>query len=169
MIVRRVVTGHDETGLSTIVSDESVDRIPVPGVGEIYRIWSMDEPRLYPDSGIDPNALTLYPPVGGLRVFVFTLEPSNVGILRADSTVRAALPDLEHVMADSSGLHQTDTTDFEVVLDGEATLETADGSKVVLKRGDTVIHNGASHRWSNQGSVPALLAGCMVGARREQK
>jgi mannose-6-phosphate isomerase-like protein (cupin superfamily) len=168
MIVRRVVTAHDASGRSTIVSDVPVERTPVPGIGNVFLVWSADKPSTYPDSGIDPKAQTLFPPVGGVRVFDFTLEPNNVGVLKADDRLRSAVPDLEAVMADRSGLHQTDTTDFHIVLEGEVIMETGDGSKLVLRRGDTVIHNGASHRWSNEGSVPALLAGCMVGALRQK-
>jgi hypothetical protein len=167
MLVRRVVTGHCSDGRSTIVSDATLKRIELPGVGDLYRVWSADAPAVYPDAGQDPEVAGMLPPIAGIRIFVFTLNAQSTAVPQLSRDGHSA--EAGSVVSDDSGFHQADTTDFEVILEGEATLELADGSKVVLKRGDTVIHNGASHRWSNQGAVPAVLAGCMVGARRRQK
>ena len=163
-MVRRVITAHDDKGRSTIVSDAPVEAIAVPGVCDLYRIWSADGPATYPDAGVNPDVPGFFPPVGGLRCFVFVLPPNKIAVLEVSDEARSGAQDL---VMDSSGFHATDTTDFEVVLSGEATLELEDGSKVVLRTGDTVIHNGSSHRWSNQGNEPAVLCGCNFGAYRK--
>ena len=62
------------------------------------------------------------------------------------------------------GMHTTATIDFGVVLSGQATLELDDGAKVVLNPGDTYVQNGTRHRWSNTGTVPAVLGVAIVGA-----
>jgi mannose-6-phosphate isomerase-like protein (cupin superfamily) len=164
MTIRRVITAHDRDGRSTIVSDAPLESIPVPGVCDLYRIWSTDGPATYPDAGVNPDVPGFFPPVGGLRCFVFVLPPNKVAVLDHSNEAKGDAHDL---VMDSSGFHATDTTDFEIVLSGAATLETQDGSRVVLRSGDTVIHNGSSHRWSNQGSEPAVLCGCNVGAYRK--
>jgi mannose-6-phosphate isomerase-like protein (cupin superfamily) len=164
MTIRRVITAHDREGRSTIVSDAPLQSIPVPGVCDLYRIWSSDVPATYPGAGHNPDAPGFFPPVGGLRCFTFVLPPNKLAVLEAGDEAGGAAQDL---VMDSSGFHATDTTDFEVILSGEATLETEDGSKVVLRAGDTVVHNGSSHRWSNQGREPAVLCGCIVGAYRK--
>ena len=56
------------------------------------------------------------------------------------------------------------TSGLLIVLSGEATLELDDGVTVVLGPGDTYVQNGTRHRWSNSGSVPAVLAVTLVGA-----
>jgi quercetin dioxygenase-like cupin family protein len=61
-------------------------------------------------------------------------------------------------------MHTTATIDYGVVLSGEATLELDDGATTVLRPGDCYIQNGARHRWSNRGDVPAVLAVALVGA-----
>lgn len=71
---------------------------------------------------------------------------------------------LSYSERDGSGMHTTPTIDFEVVLDGEITLELDEGSTVVLRRGDTVVQNGTRHRWLNHGSVPATYAVFLCGA-----
>jgi len=65
-------------------------------------------------------------------------------------------------------MHTTDTIDFEVVLSGEVVLELDDGVEKVLRVGDTVVQNGTRHRWSNRGSVPAVLAVILLGAHHEK-
>ena len=71
-----------------------------------------------------------------------------------------------HMEPDNPGMHTTHTVDFEVVLSGEVCLELDDGAEVVLKAGDTVVQNGTRHRWTNRGSVPAVLAVGIIGAKR---
>jgi quercetin dioxygenase-like cupin family protein len=69
---------------------------------------------------------------------------------------------------DDPGMHTTDTVDFEVVLEGEVTLELDDGATVTLRAGDTVVQNGTRHRWSNRGDAPARLAVFIVGAHHDR-
>jgi quercetin dioxygenase-like cupin family protein len=114
----------------------------------------MDEPARYPDHGDNQGNSTAVPPVGGLRVFVFTIEPE--GSPQSGSGTEG--------MAGAGEMHRANTTDFVIVLSGEAILETSGGSHALLRRGDTVINNGTLHRWRNEGSQPAILAACIVGA-----
>src|SRR5581483_8083070 len=114
-----------------------------------------------------------FPPVGGFRWGFFTLPPSGTG-LPENVDVTAALQQLEeklpgmmaHMEPADPGMHTTHTVDFEVVLSGEVVLELDDGAEVTLKPGDTVVQNGTRHRWSNRGSVPAVLAVGIIGAQR---
>ena len=73
---------------------------------------------------------------------------------------------MAYVEPDNPGMHTTDTIDFEVVLSGEVILELDDGAEKVLRPGDTVVQNGTRHRWTNHGSVPAVVAVLLIGARR---
>jgi mannose-6-phosphate isomerase-like protein (cupin superfamily) len=167
MTYRRVITAHDAGGRSKVVSDAGVEPVIIPGVCDLYRLWSADQPATFPDAGIDPDASALFPPVGGVRNFIFVLPPNQTAVLD-ETNAEGSARDLDALM-DESGFHASDTSDFEVVISGEATLETEDGGKIVLRPGDTIVHNGASHRWSNEGPVPAVLYGCQIGAHRTAK
>ena len=72
-----------------------------------------------------------------------------------------------HFEPDDPGMHTTASVDYGVVLSGEATLELDDGATVTLGPGDTYIQNGTRHRWSNSGSVPAVLAVTLLGAEHQ--
>jgi mannose-6-phosphate isomerase-like protein (cupin superfamily) len=65
-------------------------------------------------------------------------------------------------------MHTTATIDFGVVLSGTVTLELDDGAKVTLAPGDTYVQNGTRHRWSNTGTVPAVLAVAIAGAHHRK-
>ena len=175
MDVRRVVTGHDEQGKAVFVSDERVAPVS-PAVlagSEFHELWGGDAAPHFPDDGSAPPTKTYFAPVGGFRFKMFSLPPAgqelpdDLDIGAALSELQSLLPGLtDYMEADDPGMHTTATIDFEVVLEGEVVLELDDGAEVTLKPGDTVVQNGTRHRWSNRGSVPAVLAVGIIGAQR---
>jgi mannose-6-phosphate isomerase-like protein (cupin superfamily) len=177
MEVRRVVTGHDDAGKAVFASDERVAPVApalLPG-SEFHRLWGGDEAPRFPDDGSMPEHSSYFPPVGGFRFGFFTIPPDGGAGVPAGLDVEAALAELaqelpglaEHMEPDDPGMHTTATIDFEVVLEGEVTLELDDGATVTLSPGDTVVQNGTRHRWSNRGDVPARLAVFICGAHHE--
>ncbi len=174
MDVRRVVTGHDESGKSVFVSDEAVGpRSPVllPG-SEFTLLWGGDQTPQFPDDGSMPNWHTYFPPVGGFRFSMFTLPPGTAEADPGGLSVEEALADAEQKLPgllgymdpSDAGMHTTDTIDFEVVLEGTVILELDDGAEVTLQPGDTVVQNGTRHRWRNPGEAPARMALFTCGA-----
>ena len=114
-----------------------------------------------------------FPSVGGVRFGFFTLPPADAPAAEiadldgALANFEAAMPGLlGHMEPDNPGMHTTDTVDFEVIISGQVVLELDDGASVTLQPGDTVVQNGTRHRWSNPGSVPALIAVFLAGAKR---
>ena len=176
MDVRRVVTGHDDSGKAVFVSDEAVPPITTPLMPgtEFHQLWGGDEAPTFPDDGSRPTPTTYFPLVGGYRFGIFSIGPAG-GAPPADLDVGAAVADLQkqlpglmdHMEPDDPGMHTTDTIDFEIVLSGEIVLELDDGAERVLRAGDTVVQNGTRHRWTNRGDVPAVLAVFIVGAHRK--
>ena len=156
MQVRQVVTGHDAKGRAVIARDEQVDAMSIPGSGQLALLWSADEPATYPNTGDNPAAPALYPPVGGVRVLMGTFPSEYI----------SALPGTHVEEGDEPGMHRTDTTDFAVVLSGNLVVEVDDGAEVVLSPGDVVVQNGNRHRWRAAGDVPATVAAFIIGARR---
>jgi mannose-6-phosphate isomerase-like protein (cupin superfamily) len=175
MNVRRVVTGHDDSGRSVFASDEQVAPVTLsqfPG-SSFHRLWGADELPTFPDDGSPPAQPNYFPPVGGFRFGLFTLPPANTP-LPPDFDLVAGLTEMEqklpgmaaHLDPADPGMHTTETIDYEIVLSGEVVLELDDGAERVLQPGDTVIQNGTKHRWHNRGSEPAVLAVVLVGAHR---
>jgi mannose-6-phosphate isomerase-like protein (cupin superfamily) len=173
MDVRRVVTGHDGDGKAVFASDTIVTPVTLallPG-SEFHQLWGADEPPRFPDDGTEPPHVTYFPPLGGVRFGFFTIPPDGGAGAPADLDLEAALAEFaeklpglaDHMEPADPGMHTTATVDFEVVLSGQATLELDDGAKVTLEVGDTCVQNGTRHRWSNAGSVPAVLAVVLVG------
>lgn len=178
MDVRRVVTGHDGEGRAVFASDEQVAPVTSPLLpgSEFHRLWGGDEAPRFPDDGSMPEHAAYFPPVGGFRFGFFTIPPAGADGPPADLDVAQALADLDrtlpglmaHMEPQDPGMHTTATVDFEVVLEGEVTLELDDGASVTLRAGDTVVQNGTRHRWSNRGDVPARLAVFICGAHHER-
>ena len=147
MQVRRVVTGHNPEGRSTVVSDARIDPMVFsPSGNHFHQLWGADETLSFPDGGTEPVYTDPLPPIGGFRVGIFTLQPNN-----------------GH---GGPGMHATDSVDIDLVIQGEVILTLDDGASTVLRAGDVVVQNGTSHAWSNAGTEPAVLAVFTVGAQR---
>jgi mannose-6-phosphate isomerase-like protein (cupin superfamily) len=175
MSVRRVVTGHDESGRSVFAADEEVPARTLdllPG-WEFYLLWGGDQTPTFPDAGREPEWSTYFPPLGGFRFSFSTIPPGEVeppdglDIEAAEAETERALPGmLAHLEREDPGMHTTDTIDFDLVLRGQVVLELDDGAERLLTVGDTVVQNGTRHRWRNPGPEPVLLAVFMFGAHR---
>ena len=173
MDVRRVVTGHDASGRSVFVSDQTVapdEPLLLPGA-EFHQLWGGDETPSFPGDGTKPAYRTYFAPVGGFRFGLFSIPPGTtaggqeVDAGAAIEDVEAKLPGLLQYMDPTDpGMHTTDTIDFEVVLEGTVVLELGDGAEVTLLPGDTVVQNGTRHRWRNPGDGTARVAVFMCGA-----
>lgn len=174
MNVRRVVTGHDASGKSVFVSDQTV--APVSPVlmpqAEFHKLWGGDQTPQFPDDGTQPEWRMYFPPIGGFRFGMFTVPPEGAGTPDPSLDIEQALGDLEATLPGMAryldpsdpGMHTTDTIDFEVVLEGTVVLELDDGAEVTLGPGDTVVQNGTRHRWRNAGDTPAKMAIFICGA-----
>lgn len=64
-------------------------------------------------------------------------------------------------------MHKTDTLDVITVLRGEIYC-VFDEEEILLKPTDTVIIQGTNHGWSNRGTEPCLMMGCMIDALPRQ-
>ena len=175
MKVRRVVTGQVDGGKSVFVSDEEVEPTTLaisPGA-EYHRLWGSDDVPALPTDGSPTPQHAFFPPAGGFRWLIFTVPPQPAGppegldVQKALAEADEKLPGaMAHMEPDNPGMHTTDTVDFEVVISGEIWLELDDGAEVHLKAGDTVVQNGTRHRWTNKGTVPAVIAAGLIGANR---
>ncbi len=174
-MVRRIVTGT-RAGKSVVVSDGPVsnthDFTSVPGF-QTTLAWQLPAAPAVPDDGIDPVATVsnLLPGVGGSSLIIVQFPPDSV-MERADFNAQAAgaeyaayLPGLVDTFdPDGSGMHQTQTVDYDLILAGELWLELDDGEVRHLQAGDIVIQNGTRHAWRNRSQQVAIMAAVLLGA-----
>ncbi|MBM3671765.1 MAG: cupin domain-containing protein [Actinobacteria bacterium] len=154
MAVRRVVTGVDDQGRSTFLSDGDAF-----GGDQWAEVWLTD-PAQGLDAVVDPRdgMRVLEPPAGGSAWRVFTVPP--------DAQMREAMANaagqMEGVEAD--GMHTTRTIDYVMVLEGEISLEL-DTGEVLLQPGDCVVQRGTRHAWRNRNDFPVKMVAVMLSTR----
>jgi mannose-6-phosphate isomerase-like protein (cupin superfamily) len=176
MTVRRVSTGHDVTGKAIFTVDDQVAATTLmlaPAVS-YHELWRADSTPTLPNDGLPTTGPDFFPPVGGYRFFILTLQPEGSTRMADDIDIAAGLREMEdktpgmlaHSEAENPGMHRTDSVDFEIVLTGELVLELDDGAETVLRAGDVNIQNGTRHRWHNRGEQPATMACFLLGATR---
>lgn len=178
MDVRRVVTGHDASGKSVFVSDGPFSRVArftaAPGRA-IGAVWATDLGMTTVPGSDDPTGrmITFVPGPGGTRMVVVVLPPAaalaagEIDRELLERERREQLPGLAEATEDvATGMHTTDTVDYDIVVSGELWLELDDGAEVHLRPGDIVVQNGTRHAWRNKGAVPCVFYGILVGAPR---
>ncbi len=153
MSVRRVVTGVDAEGRSTVISDGDAF-----GGDAWAEVWVSD-PALGLDAVVDPHAgpLALEPPPGGTAWRVFEVPPDAVLRERLARTA-SGIPGME-----PDGFHTTSTVDYVMVLEGEIALEL-DTGEVGLCPGDCVVQRGTRHAWRNRSDRPVRMVAVMLSA-----
>src|SRR5258708_29252161 len=150
--VRRIVTGHNASGLSAVKTDELLPGVS-RGIAGItgWELWSTDQ------MPVDNSPVADAAQRAG---FVKHLIPNYVGtgggtLLRIDEIAPGA----------ARFTHRTETVDYCIQISGELDCELESGEVVHLKAGDRFINRGGLHTWVNNRSVPSLGAAVMVDAK----
>jgi hypothetical protein len=165
--LRRVITGDDAKGRSTVILDGG----PAEDAAQrLFEIWTDSltgalDPRTHADLG--KGQVVLSPPDGGVKVRWFVVEPLPEGVAKAslDAGARAgfAAVGAEHHLIDQSRhpyMHETPTLDVICLLKGDVTLILDDG-EVRLTPGQVVIQRATNHAWEAHGG-PALLLAVLI-------
>ena len=140
--VRRVVTGHNQTGKAVVLMDEESRNVESRRLKHSSCvIWS---------TGTFPTDNSTWED-GAARQLNSTDPNGTVfRIVRYEPGV-------------APRNHRTNSIDYAVVLEGEIDLEI-DGTIVKLKTGDVVVQRGTLHNWTNNGTVPCIIAFVLVAA-----
>jgi hypothetical protein len=142
---RRVVTGHDASGKSVVLSDgppPQHHQMRGKAVGaDFIEMWSVSRPvpLLTSVEEREPNERE------------FTIMPASGHLLRIIDIYPPKEGGMRTVM------HRTKTLDYVVVIEGEIVL-ILDDSEVVLKKSDVVVQRGTNHAWENRSDQPARMA-----------
>ncbi|MGH3246250.1 MAG: cupin domain-containing protein [Trebonia sp.] len=151
-IPRRVVTGHDDNGVSLFAADGPVPVVRTAPDGALfYEIWGTDAMPAPIGTGSigagpgdagapDPalGALSVPPAPNGTKIRINEFPPGVV-----------------------SPVHRTQSVDYGIVLSGEVVLVLDDAEKV-LRAGDVVVQRGTSHRWENRSADTARMAFILI-------
>jgi quercetin dioxygenase-like cupin family protein len=134
---RRIVTGHDASGRSVVLSDGPVPKSLELGPTWFHAAWVTEGmPVPIPAEEPEPTdrPLRVPPPPDGVVVWLTDMPPG------------AEAP-----------IHRTETVDVGVVLEGETWLLLDDGSETLVRTGDIVLQRGTMHGWVNRSDHPVRM------------
>jgi hypothetical protein len=142
---RRVVTGHDPSGKSVVLSDGPPPQhhpMKERAVGaDFFEMWSVPNPvpQLTSVEAREPNEREFkIMPESGHLLRIIDIYPPQQGGKRTP-------------------MHRTKTLDYVVVIEGEIVL-VLDDSEVVLKKSDVVVQRGTNHAWENRSDKLTRMA-----------
>jgi Cupin domain len=168
---RRVIAGLDDSGKSAIVADESTPvRLETPGM-TICDIWQVgDLPVNVLDGDATSGQVLLDPAKTGFVYRVTTKAPDSEWDVAGEyRKLLESMGNADALSEDNgsgiAGLHQSDTVDIVTILSGELVAVTETG-ETLLKAGDSFVHRGTRHSWSNRTDKPAVLVCVQMGAVR---
>lgn len=168
--LRRVVTGVDGAGRSTVIDDAHAPshyELQTLGGLAATAIWEAQTPLLDVPAGGDPaEPLTLQPPPAAVRFFRIVIPPNSAASQVQDeilAEVNERLPSfLEAVDPEREfGMHRTDTLDLIYVVSGAIDLVVETGP-VSVRADDSVVQQGTWHAWSNPHDEPCVMIVAML-------
>jgi mannose-6-phosphate isomerase-like protein (cupin superfamily) len=172
--IRRIITGHDAKGRSTIVSDAASPHVmTMPGADDFACTDLWKTFRAPADNSSAEDAckapITLAPPPTGsvFRVVQFppdrhyldTWKREDAFAAMGDSGAKAVAGTAER----HAGMHKTDSTDYAIVIEGEI-FAVLDETETLMRAGDVLIQRGTNHSWSNRSNAPCLVAFVLIDA-----
>jgi quercetin dioxygenase-like cupin family protein len=136
-VPRRIVTGHDASGKSVVLSDTPSPKTSDIGSAAFHEIWITDQmPVQIGATEPEPTdrPVRVPPPANGVMVRFTEMAPGA-----------------------ESPMHRTETLDVAVVLDGETWLLLDDGSETRVGTGDAVVQRATNHAWANRSDRPVRM------------
>jgi quercetin dioxygenase-like cupin family protein len=141
---RRIVTGHDASGKSVILSDTPSPKTTDIGTAAFHEIWVTEAtPVQIPAGEPEPTdrPIRVGPPANGVMIRFTDMAPGA-----------------------ESPMHRTETLDVGVVLEGETWLLLDDGSETRVSPGDAVVQRGTNHAWANRSGSNVRMVFVLVDA-----
>jgi quercetin dioxygenase-like cupin family protein len=139
---RRIVTGHDASGKSVVLSDAPTPKTLDVGTAAFHEIWiTAKTPVQIASTEPEPTERPVRtpPPQGGVIVRFTEMAPGA-----------------------ESPMHRTETLDVGVVLEGETWLLLDDGSETRVRVGDAVVQRGTNHAWANRSDFPVRMVFVLI-------
>lgn len=134
---RRIVTGHDASGKSIVLSDGAAPKTLDIGAAAFHEIW-----------------ITAQTPV---QIAATEPEPTERPVRTPPPPDGVMVRFTEMAPGAESPMHRTQTVDVGVVLEGETWLLLDDGSETRVGQGDAVVQRGTNHAWANRSDRPVRM------------
>ena len=170
---RRIVTAIDDQGNSYLAEDgPSPAAFALPDAA--FRSDNIWRTPAAPSAIAAPDDITAHrgvcPPDGGtvLRVIDFPPQQGTREEMAAlaKGVFTQLYPDARHQPSErSAGMHETDTIDYAIVLQGEI-WAVMDRDETLMKAGDILIQRGTNHAWENRAEAVARVAFVLIDAVR---
>ncbi len=141
---RRIVTGHDASGRSVVLSDGPNPKTLDIGTAAFHEVWITDR---------TPVPLGASEPEPTDRPVRTPPPPNGVTVRFTEMAAGAESP-----------MHRTETLDVGVVLEGETWLLLDDGSQTRVGVGDAVVQRATNHAWANRSDRPVRMMFVMIDA-----
>jgi mannose-6-phosphate isomerase-like protein (cupin superfamily) len=170
--IRRVVTGHDDTGKAIIEMDGIAPNLTVrPGPGFVSSlVWVTDETPARMDLREDraDRTMGVPPPANGSVLRVVDFPPVTPEAEALDQQALLNSMGANHHSHDGAKarhpyMHRTKSVDYAIVLEGEIDM-LMDDSEVHLKGGDILIQQGTNHAWVNRSQDICRIAFVLIDA-----
>jgi quercetin dioxygenase-like cupin family protein len=142
---RRIVTGHDASGKSIVLSDAPAPKTLDIGTASFHEIWvTAETPVQIAAAEPEPTdrPVRVPPPPDGVMVRFTEMAPGA-----------------------ESPMHRTETVDVGVVLEGETWLLLDDGSETRVGVGDAVVQRGTNHAWANRSDRPVRMLFVLIDGK----
>ncbi|MDQ5847618.1 MAG: cupin domain-containing protein [Pseudomonadota bacterium] len=170
--VRRVLTGHDAEGKSTIIADGLAQNVKemasMPGLA-LTDLWETSGAPASNAGGADAAArpVRLEPPKNGTLLRIVEFPPDSAWRSGADGREAFKSIGAGHAQDRASSdpmMHRTSTVDYAIVLKGEIHALMEKG-ETLLRAGDILVQRGTNHSWSVRGAEPCVIASVLVNAK----
>jgi mannose-6-phosphate isomerase-like protein (cupin superfamily) len=170
--VRRVLTGHDADGRSTIIADgEAPNFKEMPGFSGLFLtdLWETSGAPASNAGDKDSAArpVRLEPPKNGTLLRIVEFPPDSAWRGSTDGAAGFKSIGAAHAPDKSSSdpmMHKTSTIDYIFVLKGEI-YAILDKGETLLRAGDVFVQRGTNHSWSVRGSEPCVIGVVLVDAK----
>jgi len=166
--IRRVVTGHDETGKAIIAMDGDAQNVRVRAANGLTStlLWVEDETPSNNSGDADKadRDIGVAPPDGGSVFRIVEFTPDDDGVSNEEMKKELGLDPDSGGPVRHPGMHRTRSVDYGIVLSGEIDM-LVDGDEVHLTAGDVVVQRGTNHAWANRGTEPCSIAFVLIDAK----
>jgi len=170
--IRRIVTGFDGGGRSTVSFEGIADNVLAIASWEgayVTELWSTDEMPVDNGGDADRGARPIRhdPTPSGTIFRVVEIPPEADGGFDIDAAFDSLGSSKRPSEEDSKKhgtMHYTDSVDYIVVIKGEMAMVMEEG-ETILRQGDCIVQRGTKHAWVNRGSEPCVIAAVLVDAK----
>jgi len=175
--LRRIVTGNDASGRSSILIDGEAAKLLAAEEGGLAEIWTaaLGGTLLDGDDRLSREDVRLEPAPGAVKVRWFTVPVEPEEMTPEEREAHAAFGfaacGASHARIDTTRhpmMHKTESLDVIILISGAVDLLLDNGEAKSLKAGDVVIQRATNHAWVNRGTQTALLVAVLISARENQ-